>query len=166
MTRTASLRLLRALLILPGPGLLLVLGGLLILANEFHTRDGEHLAYAATFREGLVVPEGHCLIWGPYVTLGPGHYDFEVVFEPRSEEFELCYDVAADSGRRVLGAGVIRIESARFPRFLFLVHEQGPCVPANHKAGNQKGRAQEIPRDRRAFRARGVRSPKSCARCF
>jgi hypothetical protein len=88
-----------------------------ILANQFGTLDGEHLAFAVTFRAGLAVPEGHFLTCGPYITLAPGHYEFEVLIEPHSEGFELCYDLAADSGRRVLGAGVIRVEKARFPQF-------------------------------------------------
>jgi hypothetical protein len=95
-----------------------------ILANQFHTRDGEHLAFAVIFRERLVVPEGRYMIWGPYVTLTPGHYEFEVLIEPHSEGCELCYDLAADCGWRVLGAGVIRVEKARFPRFALAAPER------------------------------------------
>lgn len=88
-------------------------------ASGFHARNGDHQGFAIIFREGTVAPQDPMLIWGPYVALRRGHYEFEVLVKSRADAFELDYDLAADHGRRILATGAIRVERDRFPRLAF-----------------------------------------------
>jgi hypothetical protein len=63
--------------------------------------------------------ERRSVLDGPYLTLRPGHYEFEVLIEPLAQEFAMGYDLAANDSRRMLGAGEIAARRDRYPRFTF-----------------------------------------------
>jgi hypothetical protein len=88
----------------------------LIPSSEFNTRHGEHLHYAITFRGGVLRRDAGNLVWGPYTTLSPGHYELEVLVDPLAEGFELGYDLPCNDGQDILAGGVLRVERDRFPK--------------------------------------------------
>ncbi len=55
------------------------------------------------------------LIWGPYKRLKAGVYEFECLIEPLTEELKIRYDIAVDSGRRLLCAGMLSLKRERAP---------------------------------------------------
>lgn len=93
----------------------------LLLAADFHTLVGEHQAFAIEFREETLLPDRPHLVYGPYTRLRPGHYEFEVLVEPRAGAFDLSYDVAVEN--RVLAAGLIRVGGDRHPRIGLHTHQ-------------------------------------------
>lgn len=90
-----------------------------MLATDFHTRIGEHHGFAMIFLRQPEMEERRSVLDGPYLTLRPGHYEFEVLIEPLAQEFAIGYDLAANDSRRMLGAGEIAVRRDRYPRFTF-----------------------------------------------
>jgi hypothetical protein len=95
-----------------------------MLATDFHTRIGEHHGFAMIFLRQPEMEERRSVLDGPYLTLKPGHYEFEVLIEPLAQEFAMGYDLAANDSRRMLGAGEIAVRRDRYPRFTFETTER------------------------------------------
>ena len=95
-----------------------------MLATDFHTRIGEHHGFAMIFPRQPEMEERRSVLDGPYLTLRPGHYEFEVLIEPLAQEFAMGYDLAANDSRRMLGAGEIAVRRDRYPRFTFETTER------------------------------------------
>ncbi|HXZ15596.1 MAG TPA: hypothetical protein VEH77_06440 [Roseiarcus sp.] len=97
--------------------------GGVIAANKFHMANGEHRTFEIVFERSLPMQELRSIVWGPYQKLSPGRYQFEVLVEPLSADFEIPYDIVKDSGTRTVTAGVLFVERGRFPRLELPVDE-------------------------------------------
>ncbi len=94
-----------------------------ITAAMFHT-SGSHKAYEIAFETAFRPKETRSIIWGPYLALRPGRYEFECLIEPLAEDFEIAFDIVRDLGSRTVTAGVLRIERDRRPRLDLQVDER------------------------------------------
>lgn len=92
-------------------------------ANGFQTSVCEHQGFVITHRYGMEVPPSQYLLYGPYVTLEPGHYEFEVLIEPTRQQFDLHYDLAAEHTHRILATGTLPVAPSRYPRITLYAAE-------------------------------------------
>ncbi len=95
-----------------------------ISAAAFHTSRGDHKAYEITY-DGLSRPaDNQTLLWGPYQELKPGRYTFECLIEPLREDFDIAFDIAIDSGTKIVAAGMLRVAKGGHPRLELQVVER------------------------------------------
>jgi hypothetical protein len=90
-----------------------------ITADHFATSVCKHLAYEIRADELYRSENWRSIIWGPYQELKPGRYQFQCLMEPLGEDFEVPFDIVADSGKQTLLAGVLPISRNGHPRVHF-----------------------------------------------
>lgn len=79
-------------------------------AMQFSTREGHHNAFDISFEDLAPHRSRRDLIWGPYIDLPAGHYEFEVFFDKNRGKGWIQYDVAAENGTVILCEGVVNAE--------------------------------------------------------
>jgi hypothetical protein len=87
----------------------------MVTPSRFLTSVGDHCTSEVLF-EGCRCIERQYLVYGPYIGVKPGRYDFEFLVTPLAHEFELFYDVVANNGTVLLGGGTLKVEKGRYPR--------------------------------------------------
>ncbi len=85
-------------------------------AAAFHTSLGDHRAFEIVFDTLPRFEEKRTLLWGPYQDLKPGRYAFECLIEPLTEDFDIAFDIAGNSGTRTVAAGMLRVARSGRPR--------------------------------------------------
>lgn len=96
----------------------------MIRPGGFFTRKGVHKLYAIDVMTRNVPSElGETLIWGPYESLRPGEYEFEVFVESLGGAQEIGFDICNKSGTEVLFGGVLDIREKGFPKFSLSLSE-------------------------------------------
>jgi hypothetical protein len=94
-------------------------GSYMIPAEEFHTSVGRHEVFEIVSREIIPSNGKKTLVWGPYKSLKRGRYSVEVLIEAVAEEFDMPFDIATHTGRRVIYSGVMPVRASRHPRVDF-----------------------------------------------
>ena len=90
-----------------------------ITASNFATSAGRHRTYEIRLDEPLRADRARSVVWGPYVEMKQGNYQFECLIEPLGEAFEAPFDIVAEAGTRTLHAGVLAVKADRHPRVFF-----------------------------------------------
>jgi hypothetical protein len=90
-----------------------------ITASSFATSIGRHRSYEIRSEEPLRSDRARSIIWGPYLEMKQGNYQFECLIEPLGEAFEAPFDIVAEEGTRILHAGILPVRADRHPEFYF-----------------------------------------------
>lgn len=85
-------------------------------ASAFSSHAGEHRGFEIAFENERHLHRKQTLIWGPYVDLRPGDYEFEILVEPIGGVSELLFDISSDSGHQVNTAGYLKLVPNESPR--------------------------------------------------
>ena len=93
-------------------------------ATAFHTVLASHKTYEITYDGSFRTEDNQTLLWGPYQELRPGHYTFECLIEPLTEDFDIAFDIVKDSGTKIVAAGVLRVGRNQHPHLELLVVER------------------------------------------
>src|SRR5208337_3895730 len=94
-----------------------------ITAENFDTCLTPHRTYEIIAEDSIRSLGRRTLIWGPYKGLKAGAYEFECIIEPLTEESKIRYDIAVDSGRRLLCAGMLSLKPNEHPKFNLQIDE-------------------------------------------
>lgn len=95
-----------------------------ILAKDLGSRVGDHKCFAIDFDGRSVDEDDRCFVWGPYQDFMPGEYIFTLHFDVAPDaRTEVGFDLAFDSGRQRLIAGLLTLEAGKYPSFFAKIHE-------------------------------------------
>ena len=94
-----------------------------ITAENFDTCLTPHRTYEIIAEDSMRSLGSRTLIWGPYKGLKAGVYEFECIIEPLREGSKIRYDIAVDSGRRLLCAGMLSLKQEEHPKFNLQIDE-------------------------------------------
>ena len=59
-----------------------------------------HKTYEITYDGSFRTEDNQTLLWGPYQELKPGHYTFECLIEPLTEDFDIAFDIVKNFSER------------------------------------------------------------------
>ena len=85
-------------------------------ADRFSNSEGHKTKYAIEYRHRIQIKPNACLIWGPYIDLPAGEYEFEFQLITLAKQQDINFDISADHGKRLLLAGGFKLGSEH-PKF-------------------------------------------------
>lgn len=93
-------------------------------AADFNSRRGIHKVFAIEVTRTRVPSElGDIVIWGPYISLGAGEYEFQVLIECLGDDQEIGVEVCHSRGSVRLFGAVLSLSKARHPTFTLSLSE-------------------------------------------
>lgn len=87
-----------------------------VLADRFSSSIDPHRTFEIRSDNELKLDRSRCFVWGPYQDFKAGLYQFECLIEPLVDEFELRFDMTADSGRRTIKFGTLLFKRDAYPQ--------------------------------------------------
>ena len=85
-------------------------------AKSFLTRLGDHRGFEIVFEKEQPWQKAEHLTWGPYIDLGAGNFEFEILIEPIGSGCNLLFDISANGGREIAASDLLTVLPKEYPR--------------------------------------------------
>jgi hypothetical protein len=95
-----------------------------ITADRFRNSQSAHRTFEIRLESKDTQPRNRAVIWGPYQELAPGRYRIECLIEPLEDDFDVAFDVTADTGKRKLLKGTLPVRRAIYPAVVLALAER------------------------------------------